>query len=250
GTFENGMYKVGTYTSSGGAVFAGNFRNNKFHGVGEYRWPDGRVYRGTWHDGDMHGRGQYLNFSVGADKAFTGFSLNGKFASAPRDQEEAKKAFLAEYGGQCVKSATAALRELAEKTSAEGVPATFLVPQDQSPESVAEKAHDEEIVDGPFPEASGASQASLQAFVARLAEGAEKPLEVTTYSGLGAQTRLDSHRLKRPQLQMVGQAVEFFAPDAEAGAVSWLLLVNVRREFDLEHAKWKLIQCEAVQPPA
>eukprot|EP00435_Cladocopium_sp_Y103_P059184 s709_g21.t1 len=132
GSFDNGMYKMGRYCSCSGAVYTGNYRNNKFHGVGDYRWPDGREYRGTWKDGYMHGYGMYLYFSVGADKRFMGFSMNGKFASGAVEQEEAKRAFLQEYGTQCVQSAAAALREMAEKATADGVPSDFLVPKDEA----------------------------------------------------------------------------------------------------------------------
>ena len=69
----------------------------------------------------MHGYGMYLYFSVGADKRFMGFSMDGKFASGALEQEEAKRAFLQEYGAQCVQSASLALREMAEKSTADGV---------------------------------------------------------------------------------------------------------------------------------
>lgn len=246
GTFANGMYKVGTFVSCSGGVYNGNFRDNKYHGVGNYRWPEGREYRGTWKDGNMHGMGMFLNFSVGQDKRFVGFSLNGKFSSGVKEQEKAKEEFLEEYGGQCTQSASSALRDLAERATADGAPAEFFVPQGQEPEETAEKAAIEEIVTGPFPEASAASQALVQAFVARLAEGAEQPLQVSLYDGLGEAERLDKQRLKRPQLQMVGQAVEFFAPEAEAGALKLLVLVNVSSEYAIEDAKWKLVHCEVV----
>jgi len=258
GSFDNGTYKMGRYCSCSGAVYTGNYRNSKFHGVGDYRWPDGREYRGTWKDGYMHGYGMYLYFSVGADKRFMGFSMNGKFASGAVEQEEAKRAFLQEYGVQCVQSASAALRDLAEKSTADGVPPDFLVPKD--PEAQTETAI-EDIVAGPFPEASAASQASLQGFIAKLfAE--EQPLQVSLYTGLGdkklqlpleassflclgaEEARLDKQRLKRQQLQVVGQAVEFRA-DAEAGALRLMVLVNVASEFDWDAAKWKLVHCES-----
>lgn len=246
GTFANGMYKFGTFISCSGGVYNGNFRDNKYHGVGHYRWPEGREYRGTWKDGYMHGMGMFLNFSVGQDKRFDGFSLNGQFSSGVKEQEKAKKAFLEEYGGQCTQSALAALRDLAERATADGAPAEFLVPHGQEPEETAEKAAIEEIIAGPFPEAAAAAQALMQAFVARLAEGAEQPLQVTVYDGLGEEPRLDKQRLRRPQLQMVGQAVEFFAPEAEAGALKLVVLVNVSSEYTIEDAKWKLVHCEVV----
>eukprot|EP00441_Pelagodinium_beii_P016170 CAMPEP_0197653138 /NCGR_PEP_ID=MMETSP1338-20131121/34875_1 /TAXON_ID=43686 ORGANISM="Pelagodinium beii, Strain RCC1491" /NCGR_SAMPLE_ID=MMETSP1338 /ASSEMBLY_ACC=CAM_ASM_000754 /LENGTH=303 /DNA_ID=CAMNT_0043228157 /DNA_START=66 /DNA_END=974 /DNA_ORIENTATION=+ len=236
GTFENGLYKVGKYTSCSGAVYSGNFKGNKFHGVGNYCWPDGREYRGTWNNGDMHGLGTYLNFSVGADKRFVGFSNRGQFASGAREQEEAKKSFLAEYGGQCISSASAALRDIAARATGDGAPAEFLVPQGQEPEQMAERTACEDIFSGPLPEVSATAQAPMQAFAARL--DAEVPLEVSVYNGLGGSTRIDGQRLRRPQLQVVGQAVEFFASEAEAGALQLVVLVNVSSEYDVESAKW------------
>lgn len=260
GSFDNGTYKMGRYSSCSGAVYTGNYRNNKFHGVGDYRWPDGREYRGTWKDGYMHGYGMYLYFSVGADKRFMGFSMNGKFASGAVEQEEAKRAFLQEYGMQCVQSAAAALREMSEKATADGVPSDFLVPKD--PEAQAERSATEDFVAGPFPEATAATQAGLQAFTAKLfAE--EQPLQVSLYTGLSdkklllpfnevstfaclgtEETHMDKQRLKRQQLQVAGQAIEFFT-EAEAGSLRLLVLVNVGSEFDWEAAKWKLVHSES-----
>mmetsp|Transcript_87452 Transcript_87452/g.138901 ORF Transcript_87452/g.138901 Transcript_87452/m.138901 type:complete len:324 (-) Transcript_87452:160-1131(-) len=260
GSFDNGAYKMGRYSSCSGAVYTGNYRNNKFHGVGDYRWPDGREYRGTWKDGYMHGYGMYLYFSVGADKRFMGFSMNGKFASGAVEQEEAKRAFLQEYGMQCVQSAAAALREMSEKATADGVPSDFLVPKD--PEAQAERSATEDFVAGPFPEATAATQAGLQAFTAKLfAE--EQPLQVSLYTGLSdkklllpfnevstfaclgtEETHMDKQRLKRQQLQVAGQAIEFFT-EAEAGSLRLLVLVNVGSEFDWEAAKWKLVHSES-----
>jgi len=42
GTFANGLYQVGKYTSCSGTVYDGSFRNNQFHGLGQFLWPDGR----------------------------------------------------------------------------------------------------------------------------------------------------------------------------------------------------------------
>lgn len=259
GRFEQGSYKLGRYTSQNGAIYMGGFRKNLFHGMGEYAWPDGRVYRGTWKDGKMHGRGQYLNFAISAnegasDKPFLGFSFEGKFASGPQDQEEAKKAFLTAYGGEYTTSARAALRDLAERSTAEGAPEEFLVPMHapgevEPPGATLERAAAEEVIFGPFPAANVASQAAFQAFVARLAEGAEQPLRVTVFEESGQQGRFDGRRLKRQQLQHGGQAVEFAADDAEEGAISLLVLVNICTEHDVAEAKWKLVHCE-VAPAA
>eukprot|EP00439_Symbiodinium_sp_Y106_P084795 s532_g26.t1 len=261
GSFDNGMYKMGRYSSCSGAVYTGHFRKNQFHGVGDYKWPDGREYRGTWKDGFMHGYGMYLYFSVGADKRFMGFSMNGKFASGAAEQEEATmKAFLQEYGAQCVQSATAAFREMAEKTAADGVPADFLIAKDA--DGKAEKVL-EDMVAAPYPDASAATQASLQAFAARLS-AEEQPLQVSVYTGLtnkklvlplseestfsclGTEdVHMDGARLKHTQLQVAGQAVEFFSEAETAGALRAVVLLNTASEFEWEAAKWKLVHCES-----
>lgn len=55
---------------------------------------------------------------------------------------------------------------------------------------------------------------------------------------------MDKQRLKRQQLQVAGQAIEFFT-EAEAGSLRLLVLVNVGSEFDWEAAKWKLVHSES-----
>lgn len=251
GTFEHGHYKFGKYKTCSGALYVGDFRNNLFHGVGEYLWPDGRLYRGTWREGRMHGRGLYYNFSVGADKAFSGFSLWGKFSSEAGDQAEAKRVFMAEYGGECTHSADACLHALAQH---DGAPAEFLVPpppesgEHESPEAAAARAAVEEIVTGPFPPASSTSQALMQAFVAKLgsSEGSEKLLKVNVLADANEASSFDGKRLKRQQLQVVGQCIEFLSVNPEPGSLSALVLVNVSLDPDIAKAKWKVVHCQVV----
>eukprot|EP00747_Dinoflagellata_sp_TGD_P183361 gnl/TRDRNA2_/TRDRNA2_38191_c0_seq1.p1 gnl/TRDRNA2_/TRDRNA2_38191_c0~~gnl/TRDRNA2_/TRDRNA2_38191_c0_seq1.p1 ORF type:complete len:316 (+),score=93.33 gnl/TRDRNA2_/TRDRNA2_38191_c0_seq1:95-1042(+) len=243
GLFEKGLYKEGKYTSCNGAVYNGSFNKNIFHGFGEYNWPDGRVYKGMWKDGLMHGRGQFSNFSFGADKVFKGFCVEGRFASSREGQLDARKQFLAEYGEEYRSSALAALQEPDLEV--------LLVPtgdEEDKPELSAERASVEEIVAGPFPDAAGVALAKVQAMVALLAEGAsEKPPQVTVLEEREqSATSFDGKRLKREQLQHVGQAVEFVTSDAEPGALSVLVLANVCTEYDSTLARWKIIHYEEV----
>lgn len=243
GTFENGLYKVGRYSNCSGAVYNGEFKNNLFHGVGEYVWPNGRSYSGSWREGSMHGKGKYVQFNFGADKVFEGFSIKGSFHSGPREQQEASAAFMREYGAECKSSAIAALKDLALRATAEGVSAEFLVPQpseDESIEAVERRAAYEELVSGPFPSASTLQTALLQPFVARL-EGTESTLQVNVVMQA---SDLSLGRLKRPQLQLVGQAVEFIAGDAAAGALQSLVLANLSRAVDVSGARWYLVDAQ------
>jgi hypothetical protein len=256
GTFEKGLFKEGTFTAGSGAVYTGAFQDNVFHGVGEYRWPDGRSFKGTWKNGLMHGRGEFANFSFGAEKYHTGFSIQGRFASNREEQEEMKGQFLDEYRSDHYLSAVTALKDLANKTNEEAMPKEFLVPPAQQPESPdVEKALLEreailELVDGPFPEANGCSQQLLQAFTARLEEGCESPLVVTSVEEKGQCERFDARRLKREQLQTAGQCVMFTAPNAEIGALSLLVLVNTSKEYNVAMAQWKLVYLEEAAAPA
>jgi len=251
GLFDRGMYKSGKYIGCSGAVYEGSFANNLFHGLGTYTWPDGRVYYGMWKDGFMHGRGQYKNFSFGADKIFTGFTVRGKFASNTKDHEAAKASFLAEYGGDYSKSATTALTTMAERAREE-VPAQFLVPvptpggEEEKPQVVLDRTATEEVVAGPYPEADALSVDAIKAFAAQLAEGAERPLRVTVYEDQEPVSSALGTRLRREQLQHVGQAVEFTAEEPAPGAVCTLVFVNICPEYTVEKAKWKLIYIEAV----
>lgn len=259
GTFEKGQYKEGTFKSCNGAIYNGAFLENKFNGLGEYTWnakmPDERTYIGMWKNGYMHGHGQFINFSFGVHKSFKGFSFRGRFSTAMEEQEQLKKAFLDEYCGENTKSAASAFRSMAEKAG-EKIPAAILVPSppteegvEEKPEAVLERASVEEFVDGPFPGSTAVSIPALQAFAARLADDAEKPLQVTVLEDR-EQTQLVSGRLRRDQLQHLGQVVEFEAPDAEVGAVRAAVLVNCSRVFDVSAAKWKLVHIEEVAAPS
>jgi hypothetical protein len=255
GTFENGCYKEGKYTACSGAVYTGAFQNNLFHGLGEYKWPDGRVYKGTWRNGFMHGRGNFQNFSFGAEKAYTGFSIDGRFASNREEQEDMKRQFLDEYCGDFARSATAALQDLVSRATAEAAPKEFFVPPIESDDSTdvhMERSAIMDAVDGPFPLASALTQPLLEAFVSGLVEGAEKPLQTTVIEGKAGilSQNFDGRRLKRDQLQTVGQCVIFSMPDAEVGALTFLFFVNVSKEYDVSKARWKVVHSEEVSAPA
>jgi len=258
GTFEKGQYKEGTFKSCNGAIYNGHFLDNKFNGLGEYTWnakmPNERTYHGMWKNGYMHGHGTFMNFSFGVHKAFRGFCFRGSFSSSREEQEQLKKAFLSEYSGENGKSATSAFRELAEKTSAE-IPSSFLVPAppteegaEEKPEAMLERSSVEKLVCGPFPLNNAVAPAALQAFASRLAEDAEKPLQVNVLEDRELSQFL-SERLRQEQLQHVGQAVEFEAPDAEVGAIRAAVLLNVSSIFDVSGAKWKLVHIEEVPAP-
>lgn len=258
GAFEKGQYKEGTFKSCNGAIYNGHFLENKFNGLGEYTWnakmPDERTYIGMWKNGYMHGHGQFMNFSFGVHKTFRGFSYRGRFSSAREEQEQLKRAFLTEYSGDCAKSATSAFRDLAEKTVSE-IPSSFLVPAppteegvEEKPEAVLERTTIEDLVGGPFPANTAVAPAALQAFAARLAEDAEKPLQVNVLEDRDL-AQFTSGRLRHEQLQHVGQAVEFEAPDAEVGAIRAAVLLNVSSVFDISVAKWKLVHIEEVPAP-
>jgi len=259
GTFEKGQYKVGTFKSCNGAIYNGHFLENKFNGLGEYTWsakmPDERSYKGMWKNGYMHGHGEFLNFSFGVHKTVKGFSFRGRFSSAREEQEQLQQSFLSEYAGEYTKSATSAFRDMSEKAAAAGgeIPSNFVVPRppteegvEEKPESVLERTSTEELVDGPFP---ASSAPALQAFAARLAEDAEKPLRVTVLEEAD-QSQFISGRLRRDQLQHVGQAVEFESPDAEVGAIRVAVLLNVSPVYDVSAAKWKLVHLEEVAAPS
>mmetsp|Transcript_17023 Transcript_17023/g.31921 ORF Transcript_17023/g.31921 Transcript_17023/m.31921 type:complete len:324 (-) Transcript_17023:130-1101(-) len=254
GTFEKGQYKVGKYTSCNGAVYVGHFHENSFHGLGEYTWPDGRSYKGMWKNGYMHGSGQFINFSFGVHKVSKGFSFEGKFSSRKEEQQKAKQSYLAEYGSDYTKSATAALQSMGERsTGAEACKDFFVLPipleGEEKPEAAAERAAAEELVLGSFPEVSAVQVPALQAFVAQLAEGAEKPLQTILMEDKN-QTDRSGPRLRHEQLQHVGQGVEFLAPEAEVGQLRCLGFINISSEFNVAAAKWKLIYSEEVPAPA
>lgn len=264
GLFEKGLYKRGKYTSCNGSVYSGNFLENRFHGVGEYTWPDGRVYSGMFSGGEMHGMGEFLNFSIGADKAFSGFAVHGEFASGLEEQQEARRRFMEEYRADWTRSASAALGDLAERAQPEsGAPRDYVVPAEPQPSSdgepppeerpsyTAARAAAQEAVSGAFPEAAAFPQALVQAFAAGLAKGALTPLQVTVFEDASVRCgAFDGMRLRRTQLQCAGQAVGFVAPDAEPGAICAVVLANTSAEYDLAKATWKAVHCEVVPAAA
>lgn len=254
GIFENGCYKDGKFTACSGAAYNGAFHNNLFHGLGEYKWPDGRMYKGTFRNGFMHGRGTFQNFSFGAEKWYTGFSIDGRFASNREEQEEMKTQFIDEYYGEHTRSASAALKDLASRATAEGAPKEFFVPlvdADDGPDVASERSAIMDAVDGPFPVASAYPQPLIEAFSACLEEGAEKTLVINVLEEKITQNQtFDGRRLKREQLQTVGQCVIFSAPDADVGALALLIFVNVSKEHDVAKARWKLVYSEEKSAPA
>eukprot|EP00927_Polykrikos_kofoidii_P073626 TRINITY_DN69646_c0_g1_i1.p1 TRINITY_DN69646_c0_g1~~TRINITY_DN69646_c0_g1_i1.p1 ORF type:complete len:329 (-),score=65.01 TRINITY_DN69646_c0_g1_i1:452-1438(-) len=260
GTFEKGAYKDGLYTACSGALYKGTFRNNLFHGVGNYNWADGRAYRGCWKDGLMHGPGQFMNFSFGVDHCFTGFSVEGRYASNRDDQETMKQRFLETYCGECSRSACLAIKDLASRATPEGCPKEFFVlgeppaGEEEKPEMIAERALAVETVAGPFPEPASVQQLAIQAIAARLEEGAEGPLSPVVIEDLAPRSpssSFDVKRLKKDQLRYVGQCVEFAALDAlEPGSLRFVVLVNISAEYDIAKARWKLVHVEEVPTPA
>lgn len=262
GTFEKGLYKVGRFTSCTGATYEGYFRDNQFHGLGHYTWPDGRSYRGMWKDGEMHGPGEFVKFAC-EQKPFTGISLGGRFHSA--ESKDAGQAYLAEYATECREAACAALCDLAKRATSSGPPRQFICPPrttsaigsvEEEPGDVSE---DRVLVDsalsGPTPEATAVLKEATRAFVAGLAEDAAQPLVVRVYEEdqeLPGQ-RLEKQRLKLPQLQYSGQAVEFSLPAGEApqaGTLVAMALVNVSRDYDFAKARWKIAYIDVVPPEA
>ena len=47
---------VGTYTTTEGALYVGEFRNGKYNGQGTATWPNGDRYIGEFRDDKFHGR--------------------------------------------------------------------------------------------------------------------------------------------------------------------------------------------------
>merc|ERR1712217_499812 len=114
---------------------------------------------------------------------------------------------------------------------------------DEDVKAAAERDAVSDLVAGPFPEATILQQAGLQAVASRLEADAERPLAPDILEErTPASSRFEREkRLLREQLQVVGQCVEFVVPDAEAGAVSLVVLVNVSREYDVAKARWKVV---------
>jgi len=49
----------GTYTTSDGQIYVGNWENDLQNGNGKEEWPDNSYYEGTFKDGMKHGEGKY-----------------------------------------------------------------------------------------------------------------------------------------------------------------------------------------------
>ena len=47
----------GTFTWANGAVYEGEWKNNKREGKGTYKWSNGDVYEGDWKDNRPNGQG-------------------------------------------------------------------------------------------------------------------------------------------------------------------------------------------------
>jgi len=109
GWWRNGEMLEGCYVFASNAIYEGSFLGNKFHGPGKYAWPDGKEYEGQFADGKMHGLGTFRNFT-GAG-SFTGTALRGHFQSNHVEQDEAKVAFVAEYGAPLLEAARKALAD-------------------------------------------------------------------------------------------------------------------------------------------
>jgi hypothetical protein len=270
GTFERGLYKKGTYTGCNSAVYTGTFKDNQFHGFGEYRWPDSRSYKGMWKDGKMHGRGKFSNFSFGADQTKEGFSVMGEFGSSYVKQQETKSKFLEEYAAEYLESATACLKELAEKAGAAGSMdpcSEYFVPQpledeEEAPEAKEERTKVEELVSGKCPLPEQVQVAGLQALNAGLTPDAETGVASTKVVILEKSSEASVVETKRfkvsgqwgimanQQLQHAGQCVEFSTLDAESGSAiaPKLALVNVNRDFDVEKVQWKIVHYEDPEP--
>lgn len=278
GTFENGLYREGTFHGADGSVYKGAFRNNAFHGPGEYTWADGRVYRGMWQDGCMHGRGEFENFSFGADRVFHGFCAKGRFLSSESGQEAAKREFLADYAKPYIASAMKVAQEIFARAPAQQVvpddpkaknrgqfaaqvdapadlPKEYLVvlPAEGTDEAVADGEAEAaaSLAEGPFPENGCVRTSALWQFGGRFAEGAENPGRIVVLESRSASLfGFAGQRLQKEQLGHLGQAVAFVADDAEVGAIRLMVLLNVcLTGYSAEQASWKLLHCETTPEP-
>lgn len=51
----------GTYISSDGSVYKGEWKNDLQHGFGVETWPDGSIFKGEYFEGNKHGYGKNIN---------------------------------------------------------------------------------------------------------------------------------------------------------------------------------------------
>ena len=72
---ENGQ---GTFTSSGGNKYVGEFKDGKENGQGTYTWTDGDKYVGEWKDGKRTGQGTFT--SSGGNKYVGEFKYGKKWS--------------------------------------------------------------------------------------------------------------------------------------------------------------------------
>lgn len=238
GTFEQGSFAKGKYVGAGGGIYEGRFLDQKFHGLGEYRWPDGRVYRGMWSCGRMHGRGQFENFSFGADKIFEGFSKEDEFHSNTEKQQLAKKEYIEAYGEPLLASAKQALKAMSEAAEFEGfvsfdppnMPKKGVNPE-EAPAAAPHPQHDQ---------VTAAALASLVTGLEPAGEGEEPTTQVRLLEEAKSAAFIESKRLRAPQLQCVGQCIEF-----GSATTAKLALVNVRNSYDPTKADWRIAHFEA-----
>lgn len=262
GTFEKGFYKKGRFTSCAGAVYTGGFRDNRFHGIGEYHWADGRGYRGTWRDGSFHGRGRFINFTFAVDHPYVGFSIDGRFDSAPEEQSRLKHEFMSEYTAELKKSSYFALKELARKATPEQASRVYFVKSLEAAENgKIPPCPEEQYFTGPYLERTALKAPDIQEFVARLEAGGEgKPLLMVNILELKASESaapwsgfIPADRLKLEQLRCSGQCIEFIDPEhasAQPGAVQHVVLVNVSADDEVSKAKWKVVHVAVVPEPS
>jgi hypothetical protein len=76
---------VGTYTTTEGALYVGEFRNGKYNGQGTATWPNGDRYIGEFRDDKFHGQGVYTsekNFTYAGDFRDGMFNGVGTYTSS------------------------------------------------------------------------------------------------------------------------------------------------------------------------
>merc|ERR1719409_170314 len=114
---------------------------------------------------------------------------------------------MSEYISEYTKSASSALTELAGKAGADGAPKEYFYPappaegEEEQPEVANDRAQWTKLISGPYVEASALQAAALQAFAARLDEGAEKPLSIKIYEDKRTTGNVLTGRLEQQQLR-------------------------------------------------